>query len=190
MAQGKKWTTRHGSLGYANKFIQNIRINNTIGVFTEYVNRWHFKSLNPLNAWTNKIKKFTEEKGTTNENDLLCPRTWSLNENLECRLPTSWWTVTHTHAQKKKNTNRTNVESNKEKFLILILQDVLSRKSTFNLEESAREKVSKPTSKENAWEALILRGFQFNVENKTSFATQWERSSYQGKDGIMWRKTN
>lgn len=39
MAQGKKWTTRHGSLGYANKFIQNIRINNTIGVFTEYVNR-------------------------------------------------------------------------------------------------------------------------------------------------------
>lgn len=78
---------------------------------------------------------------------------------------------TNAHTQ-KKNTNRTNVESNKEKFLILILQDVLSRKSTFNLEESAREKVPKPTSRENAWEALILRGFQFNVENKTSFATQ------------------
>lgn len=105
-----------------------------------------------------------------NENEFKFSRTWSLVEHFKHRLQPAQWTAT----RRPKQSNRRKAQRNKEKLLILVLQDVLNRKYGFNLEKHFWWKSSKTNIQEGHLESINTVKFQVQRGEQKHGSIQWE----------------
>lgn len=107
-----------------------------------------------------------------NENEFKFSRTWSLGQNFKHRIQPTWWT----EIWRPKQSNRRKAQRNKEKWFILILQNVLNRKYGFTLEQHFWWKISKTNIQERHLESINTEKFQ--VQCREQKCVQYRKSRF------------